>query len=93
MADTQPDFDSRVLQACRTHGALRVSDAAYAAMSGQGAALRCLGLGDLCGNLAALNRATTLAYGLMPDEDRAADLAAAEAALAKLPAGAGDRNA
>ena len=63
--------------ACRAVGAKTVSDAAYAAMSGNATALQALGLGHCVGNLPALSLVTTTAYALMCDEDQAADLAEA----------------
>lgn len=72
------------LAALRTHGAKVVSDAAYAAMAGRTTALTALGMGHCIGNLPALMLITTEAYALMPDEDRAADLAQASIDAAKL---------
>ena len=76
--------DQQIIDACRKHGAKVVSDAAYAAMEGRHAALLSIGLGDLRG-LAALHKAATLAYELMPAEDQAADLCKAIVDASKLP--------
>ena len=76
--------DKQIINACSKHGAKVVSDAAYAAMEGRPAVLIGIGLGELRG-LAALHKTTTLAYELMPDEDKAADLCKAIVDASKLP--------
>ena len=76
--------DQQITEACRKHGAKGVSDAAYAAMDGRPAAILALGLGDLR-NLGDLHRATSIAYGLMGDDDRAADMTQATIRAAGLP--------
>lgn len=74
----------QITDACRKHGAKLVSDAAYAAMDGRRTALEALGLGELRG-LGDLHRATAIAYGLMGEDDQAADLTDAAIKGAKLP--------
>lgn len=76
-------LDERIAAACQLHGALTVSDAAYAAMSGSRATLVKVGLGDLAG-LPALYRATTIAYKLMEPGEQAADLTKAAIDAAKI---------
>ena len=76
--------DQQIADACRKHGAKIVSDAAYAAMDGKRTALDALGLGELRG-LGDYHRATTIAYGLMGEDDQAADLTAATIKGAQLP--------
>ncbi|MFN9279370.1 MAG: hypothetical protein ACK6DW_06475 [Betaproteobacteria bacterium] len=82
---TSQSVHNDALAACRTHGAKVVSDAAYAAMSGQPVRLQALGLGRYVGNLPALHLITTAAYELMSDDDQALDLAQASIDAAKLP--------
>lgn len=86
--------DDDIIALCRKHGAKVASDAAYAAMGGRKAAATALGIGAL--PLPELYRVTVLAYGLMSDEDQAADLgravvdAAKSAAPPKAPPRDGD---
>lgn len=75
--------DKQVIDACRKHGAKVVSDAAYAAMDGRRSELDAIGLGAIRG-LGQLHAVTVLAYQLMPDDDRAADLTSAIIKGAKL---------
>lgn len=75
--------DQQIIDACRKHGAKLVSDAAYAAMSGKRSQIVALGLGGLA-DLAALNRAAVIAFGLMGDDDKAADLTQAIIDAAKI---------
>jgi hypothetical protein len=63
----------RIKALCITHGAKAVSDAAYAAMTGQRTALDRLGLGDVRG-VGALHEVTTIAFALMSPNERASDL-------------------
>jgi len=74
--------NDQITAACRKHGAKNVSDAAYEAMNGQRALIDALGLGSLAG-LGDLHRATVLAYGLMGEDDQAADLTRAAIDAAK----------
>ena len=67
---------------CRTHGAKRVSDAAYAAMEGRRGALQAIGLDGVVG-LGPLHEITVVAYKLMSDDDQGADAAQACIDLAK----------
>lgn len=75
--------DEAIARACDQHGAGRVSEAAYAAMSGQRAALSAVGLAEAAG-LGELHRITTVAYELMEPHERAADLTQATIDGAKL---------
>lgn len=63
--------DSEIIDLLRRHGVKAVSDAAYAWMEGRPDALQAYGL-TVTMQLA--YRITTLAYPLMSDDDRAADL-------------------
>ena len=76
-------IDGSITAACDHHGAKKVSDAAYEAMNGRRANLIALGLGHVEG-LPALYRVTLAAHAAMTDEERAADLAQASIAAAKL---------
>ncbi len=75
--------DQKIIDACRKHGAKTVSDAAYAAMNGYRSALAALGLGELHG-IGPLHHVTVLAFGLMGDDDKAADLTGAIIKASKL---------
>ncbi len=74
--------DDDIARLCRKHGAKVLSDAACAAMEGRRQAATALGFGDL--PLPGLYRVTVVAYGLMGDEDQAADLTEAVIGLARL---------
>lgn len=70
--------------AIQAHGAKRVSDAAYAAMNGQRAALEAVGLGEVRG-LGPLHAITVECFAAMSSAERAADLTDAAISAAKLP--------
>ena len=63
--------DDQIIEACRTHGAKVVREAANAALNGRRQGLVALGLGGL--TMAAAYRSTVIASKLMRDEDRASD--------------------
>lgn len=71
------------LEAIRQHGAHAVSEAAYAAMNGQRAALERVGLGDVRG-IGPLHQITADAFGAMGTADRAADLTLASIDAARI---------
>lgn len=72
-----------VREACVTHGARAVSEAAYAAMAGRRQSLERLGLGEVCG-IGSLHEVTVIAFGAMGPADRAADLATAAVDAARI---------
>jgi len=76
--------DAEITALCRTHGAKRVSDAAYRAMEGRRSDALRLGFGEA--TLPALYAITTLAYRLMTDAQRACDLADAAISGARISA-------
>lgn len=69
--------------ACRAHGTKIVSDAAYAAMTGNRAALNRCGLGNVVG-LDKLHAITVVAHAMMAPEDAASDAAEAVIGLAQI---------
>lgn len=71
------------LEAIQQHGARAVSEAAYAAMNGQRAALERVGLGDVRG-LGQLHQITVDAFSAMGTAERAADLAQASIDAARI---------
>ena len=71
------------LEAIQQHGARAVSEAAYAAMNGQRAALERVGLGDVRG-LGQLHQITVDAFDAMGTAERAADLAQASIDAARI---------
>lgn len=76
--------DEQIRDLCRAQGAKMVSDAAYAAMSGQRGAATALGI-PADASLAVLYRITSIALPMMSDEDAATDAAQAAIGLAKIP--------
>ena len=75
--------DEDITTAAIKHGAKRVYDAAFVAMTGRRSALAAVGL-PTEGTVGDLNRIATVAFGLMGHDARAADLAGASIKAAKL---------
>ena len=71
------------LKAIQQHGARAVSEAAYAAMNGQRAALERVGLGDVRG-LGQLHQITVDAFDAMSTAERTADFVQARIAATRV---------
>jgi hypothetical protein len=82
MTDVLDELKKRVELACREHGAKAVSDAAYAAMSGNRAGLDRVKLGDVKG-IGDLDVVGSTAHKLMEPDEQALDLAQATIGLMK----------
>lgn len=79
----ETELKKRVELACREHGAKVVSDAAYAAMSGNRAGLDRVKLGDVKG-IGNLDVVGATAHKLMDPDEQAMDLAQVSIELAKI---------
>lgn len=75
--------DDQIRALCRAYGAKKVSDAAYAAMSGQRAAATAVGIPPGA-SLGVLYRITSIALPMMSVEDAAADAAQAAIGAAQI---------